>query len=305
MHCQVSSLQCSTLISVVLFLSSASAFSESSLRRLYNNSCARIESRNAFLKASLPHERQGFSQLTLHSPAAVALLAPSTACPFTLERSNLVSQDYEGGKWLCGVRDIIEARPCIVYSFGSNQNDLFEAHLRRTKSHCEIHVFDPTSPPLEAYNYHSLGLCAKGSSFTVGTRRHPCKSLEAIMLELGHAHIDVLKIDVEGAEWQVLQLSNWNALQVGQLLVELHDQAGAWSLPKLFEKILGPLEIAGYHLHSVEPVCAGCTGQFEVAFLNMHWRPFSKEPFRKRPNEPCAAKISHHRASGWRSLTGR
>jgi hypothetical protein len=237
----------------------------------------RIASRNAFLAASFPHERSGFASATLHSTAAVALLAPYYSCPYELTRSNLVSEDFEGGKWVCGVLQITD-RPCVVYSFGSYGNDIFERHIQDLNPRCEIHVFDPTSAPLARYHYHSLGICGQGDSFQDQAKSYPCKQLPDIMRELNHTAVDVLKMDVEGSEWDVITATNWSSLSIGQILVEVHDQRATRTMQTLLTSYLGKLEAAGFFMFSLEPVCSGCGGQFELGFLNTSWSPFSATP---------------------------
>ena len=50
------------------------------------------------------------------------------------------------------------------------------------------------------------------------------KTLQDTMTMLGHSKIDVLKMDIEGAEYSVLnQVLNSN-IEIGQILVEFHDR---------------------------------------------------------------------------------
>ena len=237
----------------------------------------RMRSRDAFLHAALPEEQQGFSAATLHSASCVSLLMPYYTCPFTLARSNLVSEPgaYDGGKWTCGVAEISDARRCVVYSVGSGGNDIFERHIRATKPHCEIHVFDPTSAELPQYTYHQVGLCGSGDSFAAHGIRYPCKQLATIMAELGHTQLDVLKFDIEGGEWDVLTKTDWAALRIGQVLVELHDFDHAHTCKSILHNVFHPLEAAGYFQFSLEPVCSTmCSGQYEVAFIHSAWLPY-------------------------------
>ncbi len=173
----------------------------------------------------------------------------------------------------------ITDRPCIVYSFGSHGNDIFERHIQELNPRCEIHVFDPTSTPLERYNFHSVGICAHGKSFRVKGRyrskSYPCKQLPDIMRELNHTSLDVLKMDVEGSEWDIIAATDWSSLSIGQLLVEVHDQRATRTLQTLLTDYFGKLEAAGLFLFSLEPVCSGCAGQFEMGFLNTLWSPLS------------------------------
>ena len=253
----------------------ADVFRESVYQRLIKNSETRIRARNAWMEGG--GQLTAFQEAKLSDPGVVALLAPYHACPWTLERTLLVNEVYDGGKWTCGVREMADraegAPPCIVYSFGSDGNDIFEKHLERLAPRCEVHVFDPTSAPLERWHFHSYGLCASGDSFSAKGQQFPCKGLPAIMGELGHQHVDILKMDVEGAEWEVISKTDWRALKIGQLLVEVHDFGGAYPLSALIRDYFGKLESAGFMQFSIEPVCPGCGGQYELAWLHRGWRP--------------------------------
>jgi len=237
---------------------------------------ARIAGRDAWLESSFLNDRKEANRATLHSTLAVSLLTPYYSCPFTLQRSNLVSDFFEGGKWTCGVPETSRSR-CVVYSFGSDGNDNFEKGVLRSNPNCEIHVFDPTSTPLTNYNFHAYGVCAKGNSFEAGGKTYPCKGLEAIFKELKHPQVSILKMDVDGAEWDVFRDAPWDRLNIGQILVKFHDQSGEHSLNEIIQVYLKRLEAAGYYLFSVEPVCAGGAGQFEFGFIQIDWSPYPEE----------------------------
>lgn len=110
---------------------------------------------------------------------------------------------------------------CLVYSFGSENKFDFElALLEHIGPHCEVHTFDhtvglnPTHQP-EGVHFHPWGLGNRGESEATIKRirdleeYEPCiclKSLDQIVTDLNHwgRRIDVLKIDVEGAEFDTL-----------------------------------------------------------------------------------------------------
>ena len=50
----------------------------------------------------------------------------------------------DGGKWVCGVRTLLQQRPCVVYSFGSNGEANFELSLARTTG-CACRALRPGS----------------------------------------------------------------------------------------------------------------------------------------------------------------
>jgi len=55
----------------------------------------------------------------------------------------------------------------------------------------------------------------------------PVRRLSTIMADLGHDHIDLLKMDIEGAEFEVIDDIASHDIPVGQLLVEFHYRLGA------------------------------------------------------------------------------
>lgn len=95
-----------------------------------------------------------------------------------------------------------------------------------------------------------------------------------------HTHVDYLKIDVEGFEWNFFSTVDWNCTNVGQILIEVHPwneegkrravwQPTAGYIDSTFTK----LEEAGYHLISLEPTTKTNVGQVELVFMNINWQP--------------------------------
>jgi FkbM family methyltransferase len=60
---------------------------------------------------------------------------------------------------------------------------------------------------------------AEGSSLTVTA---PSRSLRSLMAELGHDRIDLLKLDIEGAEYEVLRTALDEQIPIRILCVEFH-----------------------------------------------------------------------------------
>jgi hypothetical protein len=50
------------------------------------------------------------------------------------------------------------------------------------------------------------------------------RSLEDIITQLGHQQVDILKMDIEGAEYQVLESVLKNSSVINQILIEFHDR---------------------------------------------------------------------------------
>lgn len=287
-------------------------------RMSLKNTLSKVRARNAYHRPGNNDRSQwgfktggtgGFHSVDVTRAQTISLALQTTiACPWTLHRTNCVSESqFDGGKWTCGLEEMRTSReqqpllsqhsnnktlpPCIVYSFGSNGDDFFENDVQIQSPYCEIHIFDPTAgdPPAaweeKKYHFHKLGLCVGNiSSFTLegtntntrgggisSSRSYPCQSLSNIMKDLGHSYVDIMKADVEGMEWKLLE--NWRSeARVGQVLFELHfwHQSAPKNIVALLRSIIIPLEKLGYFIQTVEPVAAKIDS-YEVTFLNANW----------------------------------
>jgi FkbM family methyltransferase len=64
------------------------------------------------------------------------------------------------------------------------------------------------------------------------------RSLPSLMSELGHERIDLLKLDVEGAEYELLDLVAGGKLGVSVLCVEMHPTRGIRTAVRAFRGLL-------------------------------------------------------------------
>lgn len=138
----------------------------------------------------------------------------------------------DGGKWVCGLTHLQQLRArgsprCVVYSYGVSFDSTFEAELH-ARAGCELHAFDPTVGGIqgraEGITFHKHGLATRSGSTKDFLM---VEALQDAMHRLGHAYVDILKVDVEGAEWEVFEqlLSNMPSTPLfGQLLIELHHK---------------------------------------------------------------------------------
>ena len=191
---------------------------------------------------------------------------PTWSCPLeeriqqrdplsTIGQSSVGYSYGDGGKWVCDPY-LLKERKCLVYSFGSNGDFAFEHGLdQRVDGACEIHIFDPfnTEGGSNVVNnavakvklaerkmkVHSYGLAAYDYTTPPLSKWKGMvanfKSLQTIARELNHTQrvIDVLKIDIDGGEYGLLDNSTWwdsfdsstAGLRIGQLLLELHFNA--------------------------------------------------------------------------------
>ncbi|KAK3800454.1 hypothetical protein RRG08_004866 [Elysia crispata] len=143
------------------------------------------------------------------------------------------------GNWAaCMDHPFTVTPPCIVYSFGIAFDFSFDDAM--AKHGCQVYSFDPSmgKPDYQRSKnswFYNLGL----SSYNTDKHRAPVdgryvkkpqiwklRTLTSIKKMLGHTGkaIDVLKIDIEGFEWKVLD----NLMETGELkllrqfLLEFH-----------------------------------------------------------------------------------
>jgi FkbM family methyltransferase len=132
------------------------------------------------------------------------------------------------------------SKPCVVYGVGIAGKIAFEAEIARRK--CEVHAFDCTSDAesmlvkaAEAnIQFHPWCIGTprsfENTTYTKGNTKQIFEflTLDAIMRRLGHDHLDMLKMDVEGFEWDLLEqevIQAKDTRRPAQLLFELHTQA--------------------------------------------------------------------------------
>ncbi|CAL8092590.1 unnamed protein product [Orchesella dallaii] len=153
-------------------------------------------------------------------------------CPFKVSR---VGRHGDGGKWLCNLERLKMKSNCIVYSFGVSNDSSFEDELVKNTD-CIVYAYDPTvkqigypvDPSNPKIKFQPIGIGGKDQNISsvLGMQlNYPLKTLKTLMRENGHEWIDVLKIDVEGYEYESLSRVLGDFQQVlpfDQLLIEVH-----------------------------------------------------------------------------------
>jgi FkbM family methyltransferase len=185
-----------------------------------------------------------------------------------------LGSDY-GGYIICS-KDLTSTS--IVYSFGLGEDISFDLSLIEQSS-VHIHAFDPTPRSLAwlktqqlppQFHIHPVGLADYDGmaqfrapanpnhvSHTMVSPAHnentisvPVRRLSTIMTELGHARIDLLKMDIEGAEYQVLEDISANKIKINQLLLEFHPQNITRGYRKTRDAII-TLQSAGFMIFDI------------------------------------------------------
>lgn len=196
-------------------------------------------------------------------------------------RPDLVCRKERFGHGFCGW-DVAVAgidAQAIVYSFGVGEDVSFDVALIE-RFNVVIHAFDPTPASIvwvrqqtlpERFVLHEYGLAAFDGnvafnppenpafiSHTMLTRPVtssrailvPVKRLDTIMHKLGHDHVDVLKMDIEGAEYDVLKDIAQTSIRPRQILVEFHHRFPGVGIHQT-KKAIDLLRGLGYRLFAI------------------------------------------------------
>jgi len=153
------------------------------------------------------------------------------------------------GRW-CLALELLPAVP-LIYSVGIGQDISFDLDSIR-RLNAKIYAFDPT--PIskawlarqwlpEMFHYvdcalgavdgviemslpegHGVSYSPLAESDKSKLVSFPVKTLSTHMQELGHQSIDVLKMDIEGAEYEVIQNLSESCPKPRQILIEFHHR---------------------------------------------------------------------------------
>jgi FkbM family methyltransferase len=149
----------------------------------------------------------------------------------------------------------------VIYSLGVGKDISFDLSLIEQYSFT-VHAFDPTpevrhwlesqSIP-EQFRFHPVGIAdldgeadfhlpprpdfishsiVAAQQYSNNSIRLPVMTLSAVLRTLGHKHIDILKMDIEGAEYGVLADLIREKIRVGQILVEFHHRLSSTGIEK-------------------------------------------------------------------------
>ena len=167
----------------------------------------------------------------------------------------------------------------IIYSVGVGSNIDFDLELIDSLG-VTIHAFDPTPRSVEwvkeqnlsnKFIFHPVGLAAengfmnfyppaKSSSThfspvdrygnTDNEIKAPVKDIDTMASELGHKKIDLLKMDIEGAEYEVIKALPDSEVIINQILIEFHHMYKDISISQTFEAI-NTLKKLGFELFNI------------------------------------------------------
>ncbi len=171
-------------------------------------------------------------------------------------------------------------KPIIVYSFGIGEDLSFSEDIMK-KYNAEIWAYDPTPKSIEYVSHHFLSKNHQfhfdnvGLSYKCSTEKFHLpvnekyvsgliinhtgvkenginvnmRSLDFLINTNNHDHIDILKLDIEGSEFSVIENFPVN-LKINQICVEIHDRFFENS-DRTLKEFLNNMKKLGYILISV------------------------------------------------------
>lgn len=172
----------------------------------------------------------------------------------------------------------------VIFSFGVGNDISFDLALIKSKG-CKVYTFDPTKgvgrfiqPYLEIYptlSFTPVGLSGRDCEewfFPPENSEHiscsvipneatkkraykvPMKKLSTLMAEQNISSIDLLKLDIEGAEYDVIPDILDEGIKIKQLQVEIHPDLFADGRQKT-RRLIRKLNQADYRIFGVSDTC--------------------------------------------------
>ncbi|KAF9877856.1 hypothetical protein CkaCkLH20_04432 [Colletotrichum karsti] len=176
----------------------------------------------------------------------------SYSCPWEVER---IGRMGDGGKWVCGMskyENYPKDRECVIYSFGVRDESSFEQEML-SRTNCVVWAYDfsvvdfgEQLQPNHRSRAHFKQVGISGT--TDESKSPPFYSIADLMKMNGHTYIDILKMDIEFAEFEAMDgmhrdfpLAAGEELPIGQLMIEMHlfNNIGSKTVLDWWERLEG------------------------------------------------------------------
>ena len=170
----------------------------------------------------------------------------------------------------------------VIYSFGVGEDISFDLKLMEHYN-LHIHAFDPSPRSIEwvqkqhfkeEFHFYPFGLAGQDGSIAfsepaesgihsltmtdstegvdTGLTTHvlPVHRLPTVLQKLGHQRIDILKMDIEGAEYEVIEDIINSSVPITQVLIEFHHRFKSIGIG-MTRQAISRLNETGYRIFSV------------------------------------------------------
>ncbi|PAV91464.1 hypothetical protein WR25_11334 [Diploscapter pachys] len=145
------------------------------------------------------------------------VLAPEVYCP----RIRL-GRIFDGGKWMCDPINLPNG--CVIFSLGINGQPSFDEEIQKyTNMRCKIYGYDRSPGKISAEVFQSINGVSRAITLAKVTDASKGTSTIEDLMKLEKVDkIEILKIDIEGAEYQVMT-QFLQKQTVCQILIEIHS----------------------------------------------------------------------------------
>lgn len=194
---------------------------------------------------------------------------------FDMSKKQKKTVGNKGAEWTFDPANLCDAP--IIYSFGIGTDISFDISLIE-KYNAEIYGFDPTPKSIEWLEQHKLpknfhfynygvGEINGMMDFYVPTEKNmvsgsispnnnhqkievEIKKFSTIVKSLNHNYIDIVKMDIEGAEYRIIDDILNPDITINQILIEFHHRMPNFSLTDTKDAIRKILK-AGYRIINI------------------------------------------------------
>uniref|UniRef100_A0A914PLD5 Methyltransferase domain-containing protein n=1 Tax=Panagrolaimus davidi TaxID=227884 RepID=A0A914PLD5_9BILA len=149
------------------------------------------------------------------------VLVPEVFC-VDLVRIGRIS---DGGKWICNPSSLLSFEDCTIYSLGLSNDPSFEMDLQEyLNNKCKLRSFDKDyqNPETMEKLKISNGNFMKALISQKTNESNNEYTFKDILYKFGDKRIDILKVDIEGAELDISD--ELLSIPICQLLIENHGE---------------------------------------------------------------------------------
>jgi len=223
-----------------------------------------------------------------YNDADIAFVKFVNTLHFTCRKAIRLGKKSDGGWDMCLVPPFLPGSPCLIYSFGINNDFSFDDAASSTFN-CTIRAFDPSMKVKDHRRgsniyFYNIGLDGKNY---VNKQGWNMMTFSSILEKFGESNktIDYLKFDIELSEWPAIDsmIATGALSRVRQMAIEIHPPAWKWTSDSFYSSFqkLKLLEDAGmrrwyvamnsYDIRRTDNGLRTCC--YEIVYINANFLP--------------------------------